>query len=198
MFSLWVGDCAHNLRSVLDHIAWELVSCSGQTPSTATQFPLKAIRPQQLSITPDPGIAAMEIVDQFQPYQSGGPHAVLALLHLLDIIDKHRELLANVTAVDVPYFGTPEGVQVKDAYAYGGALTQGARLMHALVDPPQPNGGLTGHATLAVKVAASINWTPILDAPPIDIFLRDAVNHVAWMLSEFDRFFMDHDPPTAA
>ena len=91
MFSLWVGDCAHNLRSVLDHIAWELVSCSGQMPSTATHFPLKDVRPKQLSITPDPGTAAMNIVDQFQPYQSGGSHALLALLHLLDIIDKHRD-----------------------------------------------------------------------------------------------------------
>ena len=112
--------------------------------------------------------------------------------------DKHRELVSNVPAVDVAYFGTPEGVRAKDAYAYGDALTQGAPFMHALVDPPQPNGGLTGHITLAVKVAPTVNWTPILDAPPIDIFLRDAANHLEFILSEFDRFFMEHDPPTAA
>jgi len=39
-WSAIVGDCLHNLRSALDHLAYQLVRVSGGTPNIHTQFPI--------------------------------------------------------------------------------------------------------------------------------------------------------------
>src|SRR5262249_4018917 len=38
--SLLIGDAVHNLRSALDHLAWQLVEANGDTPTTKTAFPI--------------------------------------------------------------------------------------------------------------------------------------------------------------
>ena len=35
-----LGDCVHNLRSCLDHIAWQVTLLDGGTPNDETQFPI--------------------------------------------------------------------------------------------------------------------------------------------------------------
>src|ERR1700687_47569 len=35
-----VGEVVHNLRSALDHLAWQLVLANGGTPNRATEFPI--------------------------------------------------------------------------------------------------------------------------------------------------------------
>src|SRR5271156_1341219 len=37
--TLIVGDAVHNLRSSLDHLAWQLVDAAGGTPGVHTYFP---------------------------------------------------------------------------------------------------------------------------------------------------------------
>src|SRR5260370_29058031 len=37
---LIIGDAAHNLRSSLDHLAWQLVEANGGTPGRQTIYPL--------------------------------------------------------------------------------------------------------------------------------------------------------------
>ena len=39
-WSLILGDLLHNLRSALDHLAWQLVVDGGGTPSQDTNFPV--------------------------------------------------------------------------------------------------------------------------------------------------------------
>src|SRR6267378_798859 len=38
--SVILGDCLHNLRSALDHIAWQLVLANGEKPGRDTAFPI--------------------------------------------------------------------------------------------------------------------------------------------------------------
>jgi len=38
--ALIAGDAIHNLRSALDHIAWELVAAGSSEPNHRTQFPV--------------------------------------------------------------------------------------------------------------------------------------------------------------
>ncbi|MDQ3956990.1 MAG: hypothetical protein M3273_01575, partial [Actinomycetota bacterium] len=45
MFGVAIGDVIHNIRSALDHVAWELVSCCGtpglsEDEERAIQFPI--------------------------------------------------------------------------------------------------------------------------------------------------------------
>jgi hypothetical protein len=91
-----VGDALHNLWSSLDHLAWQLVIANGGSPGRDTCFPIwgplnkdpngffyksvKGIRPDAIK-----DIAAQE------PYKGGNDK--LWLLHELDRLDKHREIL---------------------------------------------------------------------------------------------------------
>jgi hypothetical protein len=108
VLSTIIGDAIHNLRVSLDHLAWQLVIATGGTPSTRTTFPILEAPPsadRSGSTRPqiNPGIPEdlREILDEVQPYKRPKPaHHELAVLHRLDIIDKHRELLVTVLGVE--------------------------------------------------------------------------------------------------
>jgi hypothetical protein len=38
--SVLIGDCLYNLRSALDHLAWQLAIYNGNQPSSHTEFPI--------------------------------------------------------------------------------------------------------------------------------------------------------------
>lgn len=96
------GDAIHNLRSALDHLAWQLVEASGSTAGTWTGFPI--YDPSKFS-THKKEVAFFErkvqgmrpeIVDAIRrenPYK-GGNHTLWAI-HDLNIVDKHHLLLAT-------------------------------------------------------------------------------------------------------
>lgn len=74
--ALITGDAIHNVRSALDHLAWQLVEAGGGVPNRATIFPinetpegyaaaLKRGRIQGM----DP--AAQKLIEEVQPYKTG-------------------------------------------------------------------------------------------------------------------------------
>lgn len=118
------GDIVHNLRSALDHLAWQLVLLDGGQPDEETSFPLhesatnKHGNPRVLIIKP--GIrdtAIMSAVEAMQPYTEAryghDPRTDgLGIIRRLDNIDKHRLLLTVVHALDrdLPaYWGAHDG-----------------------------------------------------------------------------------------
>jgi hypothetical protein len=105
-----VGELLYNLRSSLDHLAWQLVKEAGNTPSVKaprTQFPIFTVRPAG-PVTIPPGIdgAAQAIINEVQPFHEGqfaDEHA-LAVLNELGNRDKHRHLnlaVANLIESEV-------------------------------------------------------------------------------------------------
>jgi hypothetical protein len=65
-----VGDVVHNLRSALDHLAWQLVLFDGGQPNGSTSFPI-LIQPAVVTI--NPAIKNQEILDaliEAQPFSS--------------------------------------------------------------------------------------------------------------------------------
>jgi len=99
-----IGDVIHDLRSALDHLAWELVKANGGTPTHDTYFPIKHSPPacEGDDITPPPtvvggiGIAVAEILATFQPYSVNASDPTSTdIWHLqrLSIEDKHHGLL---------------------------------------------------------------------------------------------------------
>ena len=191
--SLWIGDCLHNLRSSLDHIAFELIKDANLHPTQNTIFPLlKSIPVRPVFINPRPGPEpdALHLVELVQPYNSGGSSSPLWLLSELNIIDKHRELVAVVSAIETPYFGSPSGVTVKYTLAFGGPLTQRTRVMVARVDPPLPAGALDGHVTLTVKFSEELNLVPISSALTVDEILTSGLSDLASVvIPKFDDYF---------
>lgn len=101
-FSAVAGDVIHNLRSALDHIAYEMCTGSGQTPpkpweiefpiaDDAAKFP--SLRDRKVKgARPD----AIKVLDAVKPYKGGND--ALWRLHKLDNIDKHRALLTAGSA----------------------------------------------------------------------------------------------------
>jgi hypothetical protein len=95
-----IGDALHNLRSALDHLAYQLPLAPGKMRGR-TQFPIvesvtkymsKEIRGNVTMFRTD----VVEALDSLKPYKGGND--LLWCLHCLDIIDKHRLLLtASVT-----------------------------------------------------------------------------------------------------
>jgi hypothetical protein len=98
--SLLAGDVVHNLRSALDHLIYQLVIANRGKPNTRTAFPMWPTRAVYMDQRPGPakGISqkASDILDGLKPYRRGNPS--LWRLHRLDIIDKHRLLLAVAEA----------------------------------------------------------------------------------------------------
>lgn len=94
------GDCVHNLRSVLDHLAWQLVLANGGTPGYRTSFPLLGEPPacrecgadQPVEIHGGVHPEALAIVQAVQPFQGEFWWRNLRHLKRMDDRDKHRTL----------------------------------------------------------------------------------------------------------
>ena len=95
------GDTIHNLRSALDHLAWQLVEASGGTPNSRTGFPVfdpaafktkkdetKFFERKVTGMQP----SIVTAIQSEKPYKGGND--VLWAIHSLDIVDKHHLLLA--------------------------------------------------------------------------------------------------------
>src|SRR5262245_23363930 len=103
-----IGDTVHNLRSALDHLAWQLVEANGGAPTDKTAFPMsnsadafESARGRQMK-----GIAsdAQELIRSVQAYHSYH-NRHLAALAALDNVDKHRLLIVAVCRLDGVGYG---------------------------------------------------------------------------------------------
>lgn len=117
--SVLLGDMLHNLRSSLDHLAWQLVLANGGTPDKKTSFPILLQRknaPPEIAGEISPKAAAL--VEHFQPYNnaSGAPgEDPLHVLGALNNIDKHREFniaVLNVSDVLEAHLLTEDGAGI--------------------------------------------------------------------------------------
>lgn len=97
-WGLVLGDAVHNLRSALDHLAWQLVRANGAKPSRATQFPIHGeAGGVRIAGGVDPD--ALALIEQVQPYHGRDEGENLRLINALDIMDKHRYLIVTAMAV---------------------------------------------------------------------------------------------------
>jgi hypothetical protein len=98
---LMAGDVIHNLRSALDHLAYQLVIVNGNTPSRHTCFPIFD-DPAKLSTMDQRKVsgmspAAIAAITAARPYRGG--NEPLWIVHELDIADKHHALLTTLVSV---------------------------------------------------------------------------------------------------
>lgn len=89
------GDVVHNLRSALDHLAYQLVwAGSGEEPSRRIYFPIAkdaaAYEGEKARKVEGMCPKAIKAIDALKPYKGGND--TLWRIHELDNIDKHRQL----------------------------------------------------------------------------------------------------------
>lgn len=125
-WSVIAGDCLHNLRAALDYLAYQLVLVSGNKSNERTQFPIRKSshgarrgrfrrwlgrKSQPAEISGGVRADILKVVQAVQPYNRGNRIGEqLWMLHQLDVIDKHRQLLLTTVAIPAtswspsPYF----------------------------------------------------------------------------------------------
>ena len=141
--SIIVGDVAHNLRSCLDHLAFQLVRSNGGTPTFATGYPIysarptssqgEAVRKRKVQGMSDAAIADIE---RLQPYNGRylGYHP-LEMLRGLSNWDKHNTVVLTVAQAKTSYQVTyRSGVQV--AVERGEARLFEAGAIMEIIEPP--------------------------------------------------------------
>lgn len=91
--SLITGDAIHNLRSSLDHLAYQLVMANGGTPSQSTGYPIcenlercttKFLQAKVEGMSN----AAIDLIKKTKSYAGGNDE--FWIIHRLDIVDKHH------------------------------------------------------------------------------------------------------------
>lgn len=96
-----LGDTIHNLRSALDHLAYQLVWVgTGKLPSSHVYFPIADDQPKYLEQRrrqlEGAAPAAIATLDGLKPYKGGNDE--LWRLHKLNNVDKHRVLITAGSA----------------------------------------------------------------------------------------------------
>lgn len=95
---LILGDALQNLRSTLDHLAYELVIAAKNTPTSNTAFPIFDSADDYWEHfarkVKGMGQHAIQHINRSEPYQGGFGHR-LWQLHRLNNFDKHRTLLTT-------------------------------------------------------------------------------------------------------
>lgn len=114
--ALITGDAVHNLKSALDHLIWQLVIANGGKPDEMrTEFPIWGSEAKFEAGKPGnaKGISegALKVLYGLKPYKGG--NAALWLLSRLDIIDKHRLVLAVGTAYESLQYNIGARVRAK-------------------------------------------------------------------------------------
>ncbi len=96
-----IGDALHNLRTVLDYVAFEIVTCAGG-PTDFIKFPVRSKREEVKAALKggEMKVAGSDIIDLIldvvQPYQGGNGDS-LYVLHSLDMGDKHFKFTPVIT-----------------------------------------------------------------------------------------------------
>ena len=172
---LIVGDCVHNFRSVLDHVAVSLAVDNNVSPDDPTiSFPIcsspaefkKKRRFVEGHFTP----AAQRFIEELQPFQQDVHLAAWCLreLNYLDIRDKHRTLV-SLRLEPTALFDMPFGPTIK--YAPRLRLEDGEHV--ATADLPT---GYTGPSPRPqISIAISAPRSNGLGSLPMPQFLRGTI-----------------------
>ena len=103
--SVLAGECIYQIRSALDHLAFQLVKLNrggGTLPPDWEEkcaFPLRVKRPKKTPLfncfegtLPGITVQAFMFIESLQPYNLGETNAYLGRVAILSNIDKHRHL----------------------------------------------------------------------------------------------------------
>ena len=135
--SLLLGDCLHNLRSSLDHLAWQLVIANANSPDERTKFPVHLNRPSKdlFASSSVRGMSreAITIIEKLQPYQAGDRANQTALWFVgqLSNHDKHRTLnltAASLKGMSVRLLDHTGQTAIATAIIPGGMFRHGAKV----------------------------------------------------------------------
>lgn len=214
-----IGDIVHNVRSALDHLAWQLVIRNGRNPQGArSQFPIftrdpfdptiyrcskeaKRARVSWKNQTRGMHKADVELLKRLQPYNGpDSPHEhPLARLSQFSNWDKHREFhFPSQVFMDYCFAATMKDVRITLLYL----KPRGEALEHGEI--------IASYSVVATGSKPKVNMNPKvlfdvafgrgspLEGLGIKETLPALINHVVDIILDFkERFdYQDFSPPS--
>jgi hypothetical protein len=185
--ALAIGDAAHNYRSALDHLWYQIVITCGGTPHAQTSFPIRnaadslkaaingALKEQQITAQVFDGIMSLK------PYKAGNP--VICGLHNLNIWDKHEmpvPVLQLMAVLDVCFEDDQGSLTGRHNYY----LDQSSRVRIREFDDRKITVKDKGHA--AIQILFNIG-APFEGEAVIPTFIRIS-EAVIYIIEFFERF----------
>jgi hypothetical protein len=112
------GDVLQNLRSALDHLAYNLATSSGTAGNSHIYFPISddVIKYEKSKVEKTQGMSqeTINLIDSIMPYKDG--NKVLWQLHRLNNVDKHRLLITVGSAFRSVDLGADMHQRMKDSF----------------------------------------------------------------------------------
>lgn len=192
-----IGDCVHNLRSSLDHLAVQLLLSQGGVPKVGrggTAFPIYRTaegskgrtRPAHISgLTGTVSGSVHAVVQGVQPYNrvddpNGHP---LWILSELDNTDKHRALTTGTAALGGFAIGIGscrDVALVFDFVGFTGPFNEQTELARWAVTPTGPNPYVDINANGPIDVVFDLTTGPAAGRPVLATLtdLRDYVSNI--------------------
>jgi hypothetical protein len=118
------GDAIHNLRSALDHLAWQLSHWDNWKPTERCAFPigfsLEDYNHKKVTAVKGMSPEAQKAIDLRKPYKHGND--LLYAIHRLNIVDKHHQLFVfgyRDVISGLPFPGTLSALTDQPAHFFG-------------------------------------------------------------------------------
>jgi hypothetical protein len=190
-----LGDFAHNCRSALDHVVWQLVLRDGGTPGRHNQFPIFDTEAQFIEQVVcarrgpltgvDPHSDEWALIEGQQPYHVASGEPFLPVLAWLSNEDKHR--------IVHPVLGFTRGPKTKPTIVGNedaGELAQvtmgvtrrledGAEIARVQLQPRGPNPQVQMQATVACAITFGERLLKSDVLPPLHEYVVTLAAHLA-------------------
>jgi hypothetical protein len=201
-----VGEAAHQLRSVLDNLAWQLANVNGPPPfPDKVMFPIMSRQPKVFArANAVNGMRSQHktILEDFQPYKtrkSPSDFELLERLAWIDNTDKHK-LVHTVASLAEDI--APQTLQAYEGYRLAGSEFVEGRIMlegktyigRVCVRPTKPDLQMHMQGAIDLGVAFGDPNSPLYGAHA-DGTLRLLEELVEMMVGLFDRPGQNGSPP---
>lgn len=129
----FIGDVLYNLRSALDHLAWQLVRVAGGATTPRIAFPLfdtaDGYGKHALGKMKGMDAKAIAEIERLQPYHGADARQIrLGWLDCLGNIDKHRHFNLTIAAMAGGMWSRALPISHLDAFIHVGPVEDGTEL----------------------------------------------------------------------
>jgi hypothetical protein len=193
---LHAGDCAHNLRSALDHLAFLICKPKTEQRERAVEFPITSSYAKFRgtgSKMPNAPRGYRTAVERLQPYHRRVHPEAMALWHLQEINnwDKHRRLLAAAASlqwsnINVRFRGA---TSIENVVQFQGMFKPGAILARIEMGYSEVGAEVGVDPELALTPVFDDGMPKRVQRLPILGTLRNAADHIeTTVLPELSQF----------
>jgi hypothetical protein len=192
-WGLVIGDIAHNLRSALDHLIWQLCLLQTSKPHKRAEFPIfleagryNATRISQL--TP----RQKALIEGLQPYHGSNPAShPLWILHEINNADKHRLIQLAGRALEFKSLGFNQlwGYDFIDLNVGGGLVEDGAQIADFTLIQRDPKAHVYMNLDFTFDIVFG-KGSPVPPGTPLVSTLADIVSCVQGIVTSFEPEFI--------